>query len=383
MTKAVQPAHVDAILQAMIDQSSRQGAETTSQPSHISAQSTSSYASSFPSAAPYPDISEDVNMESSADKRSRESPDSTLKPEGKSLKTSGPATASSTRHIASSSCATDNITPNVNEEQETTSKASTVRWKANDAPQARLLVRQMHRRIPAWKLKLCVEALNARPIDLVRIAEVIEIQFATEELFDVATQCLTEIAKEMESTDSSVGATGAAAAAPNQSEKEAIEAGPAPSETNEETETTDEEPSSQAGKDDSHKQAGDQGATAPDSSKPTSPAAAPSQGATASHEESTSKHADASSKESSQDWITRFLKGGHDLLWPTGLASSACPTLLTGLKMDNSDHLIDNLMDWERKFESANLEKHKQFLQEAQLLVYDNPLEATAWENGS
>ena len=38
---------------------------------------------------------EDVSMELPADKRSRESPDSTLKPEGKSLKTSGVATATS------------------------------------------------------------------------------------------------------------------------------------------------------------------------------------------------------------------------------------------------------------------------------------------------
>ena len=43
--------------------------------------------------------------------------------------------------------------------------------------------------------------------------------------------------------------------------------------------------------------------------------------------------------------------------------------------MGESDHLIDSLMEWERKFESA--EKHKQFLQDG-----DNPLEATAWENG-
>ena len=39
-------------------------------------------------------------------------------------------------------------------------------------------------------------------------------------------------------------------------------------------------------------------------------------------------------------------------------------------------------MEWERKFESADLEKHKQFLQEAQIPVCDSPLEATVWENG-
>ena len=59
---------------------------------------------------------------------------------------------------------------------------------------------------------------------------------------------------------------------------------------------------------------------------------------------------------------------------PGTLVPSACPTFLTGLKM--------NFMEWERKFESADLEKHKQFLQEAQLPVCDHPLEATAWENG-
>ena len=50
--------------------------------------------------------------------------------------------------------------------------------------------------------------------------------------------------------------------------------------------------------------------------------------------------------------------------------------------MGESDHLIDNLMEWERKFQSADLEKHKQFLRDTQLAVGDNPLEATAWENG-
>ena len=53
-----------------------------------------------------------------------------------------------------------------------------------------------------------------------------------------------------------------------------------------------------------------------------------------------------------------------------------------GLTMDTSDHQIDNLMEWERKFESADLVKHKQFLQEAKLSACDNPLEAIAWENG-
>ena len=76
------------------------------------------------------------------------------------------------------------------------------------------------------------------------------------------------------------------------------------------------------------------------------------------------------------------MKAGHDLLLPLGLTPATGPTLLTEVKMGVSDHLIDDLMEWERKLESADLEKHKQFLQDAQLTLGDNPLEATAWENG-
>ena len=64
------------------------------------------------------------------------------------------------------------------------------------------------------------------------------------------------------------------------------------------------------------------------------------------------------------------------------LTPTTGPTLLTGVKVGESDHLIDDLMEWERKFESANLENHKQFLQDAQLIVGDHPMEAAAWENG-
>ena len=85
----------------------------------------------------------------------------------------------------------------VSVEQETTSKPPVIRRKANDASEARLLVRQMHKRIPAWKLKLCAEAFIARPIDHARIAEVTEIQFVSDELVERwQLQCLIDIARE-------------------------------------------------------------------------------------------------------------------------------------------------------------------------------------------
>ena len=53
---------------------------------------------------------------------------------------------------------------------------------------------------------------------------------------------------------------------------------------------------------------------------------------------------------------------------------SMSPTLLTGVKMGNEDCLIDDLMDWERRLENANLDNHQQFLRNAQLAVSHHPI---------
>ena len=166
----------DPALQAMIDQSLDSSASAASQPFHISAPSSSgtltgvkgSYASTSPDAPPYPDSVEDVSMESPADKRSRESPDSTLRPEGKSLKTSGVATA--TENVTSSACVADTAT--CNESNGAAPEIPTVRWRAREVAETRLLMQQLHNRMPAWKLKTCDEALRITPVDLARIAEV-------------------------------------------------------------------------------------------------------------------------------------------------------------------------------------------------------------------
>ena len=67
---------------------------------------------------------------------------------------------------------------------------------ANTAPEARLQTKQMHTRVPAWKLPLCIQALNARPIDLAHVAEVTEILFASSDLVIVAAKCLADLARE-------------------------------------------------------------------------------------------------------------------------------------------------------------------------------------------
>ena len=91
-------------------------------------------------------------------------------------------------------------------------------------------------------------------------------------------------------------------------------------------------------------------------------------------------------KEPAQDqpkaWVDRVISAGHSILWPQSTSPSLGPTLLTGVKLGEEDRLVDDLMEWERKLENANLDNHAQFLRNAQLTVSNHPLEATAWENG-
>ena len=232
-TKTVQPMHIDDALKAMIDQPVKSGASTTMASSQLTAQSDSSAneknkgssVSAFLGVPPSPEPSKDVSMAASADKRSRESPDTTTKPDGKSWKTSEAASPSPARDDISESCVAGTHMSDVSTGQDANPRLPTNLRLANDASEARLLTRQMHKRVPAWKLQLCIEALNARPIDLARITEVTEIQFANDELVTVAAQCLADLAREFESTSLSTDHVGATSAASSQAEKESVNAG--------------------------------------------------------------------------------------------------------------------------------------------------------------
>ena len=232
-------------------------------------------------------------MEAYADKRSRESPDTTSKPDGKSLKTSEAASPSPARQDTSGSCAVDTLMFDESVEQEAASRPSTIRRRANDASEAGLLTRQMYKRIPAWKLKMCVEALNARPIDHTHITEVTDIQFASDELVDAAAQCLDDLAKETESANDYVKHAGAATAAPSQNEKESTDARQAPQEPEKEPEGIAEACGVQSGEDKSHITAGELCATAQGSAQPNSSTATPTQDATASRHGTISEHGGA------------------------------------------------------------------------------------------
>ena len=101
--------HIDSALQALIDQSV-QSAPSAADQTYLGKDSVTpdptveSKGSQLPVCdfdPPFPTSLPDVYVEPSADKRSRESPDSTLKPEHKSLKTSGVAGATDEEPVGS------------------------------------------------------------------------------------------------------------------------------------------------------------------------------------------------------------------------------------------------------------------------------------------
>ena len=149
----------------------------------------------------------------------------------------------------------------------------------------------------------------------------------------MAVQCLNEIVKEIESANACAGTPGTTAAAPSHDDNESMNDKSTSPESEKESKTTAE---GLADKDDLHKEATDQCAAAQGSSQSTSTAAAQSQDATASLDGSVSKKENESAKDSTQNWITRFVKAGHDLLWPSGLTPTTGPTLLTGVKSASS-----------------------------------------------
>ena len=136
-TKEARPVHIDPALQAMIDQSSQMRSGSVGPTYHVDPQASSCVSDESKESpemtsatqTPFPSSVEDVTMEFTADKRSRESPDSTLKPEGKSLKTSEVATA--TAASATSICAVDVEVPDTSNSQ-----TPTIRWKPKTVPEA-------------------------------------------------------------------------------------------------------------------------------------------------------------------------------------------------------------------------------------------------------
>ena len=353
-TRKTQPMHIDPALQALIDQSAQVAPNAASQAYAGKDPATSDSTAEFKGSQlpvcnfepPFPTSVPDVCMESSVDKRSRESPDSTLKPEHKSLQTSGVAVATEEEPIVFGTCAIAATTADQSEIE-----PRTIRWNVKEKTEVRPTMWRFHHSSPAWKLKICVDAMKVRPVDLSSLAQTTSVKFASVELVEMAVHWLEEITAEMKKDDTSQQVTSGSA------------------EASTEDQASGDQPTSSD-------------AAAPKSESTTEVVSTQQQDAVASEEKTNTREHCEPVREQPKAWVDRVVSAGHSILWPQSTTLSMGPTLLTGGKLGEEDRLVDDLMDWERKLENANLDNHAQFLRNAQLTVSNHPMEATAWENG-
>ena len=193
--------------------------------------------------------------------------------------------------------------------------------------------------------------MKTRPVDLSSLAQTTGVRFASDELVEMAAQCLEKITAEMKQHDASQQVTSGI-----------VEA------LTKEQASSDQPTSSDV---------------AAPKSESTTEAMPPQQpDAVASEEKTNTSDRSEPVQEQPKEWVDRVVSAGHSILWPQSTTVAMGPTLLTGVKLGEEDRLVDDLMDWERKLENANLDNHMQFLRNAQLTVSNHPVEATAWENG-
>ena len=206
---------------------------------------------------------------------------------------------------------------------------------------------------PAWKLKTCIDAMKARPVDLLSLAQTTSVRFASVELVEMAAHNLEKIAAEMKQDDVSqqvsAGFVGASTKDQASSDQPAVPDAAAPK-----SESTSE----------------------------VMPVQQPD--AVASEDKTNTSDRNEPVREQPKEWVDRVVSAGHSILWPQSTTVALGPTLLTGVKLGEEDRLVDDLTDWEWRLENANLDNHITSLpsRNAQLTVSNHPMEATAWENG-
>ena len=307
-------------------------------------------------AVPFPDSAEDVSMDSGADKRSRASPDSTLKPEGKSLKTSDTTNTPATQDPDDASAAMNAKPSNVTKRPKTDSEAKS-------------LMREMHQRMPAWKSEKLLELSKAEQVDLAALGEATGILFESQEMLNEAIAHLREIRKEKDGTeDADLDDSKSTDNSPSQSEDQDMSED---KRSNDQKEKTNE--ASKGGA-----TAASTATSAMGGTKATPEGTSGQQDATASSAEKATEEG-KSVPESHKEWFNRVTKEGQEVLWPP-VNSDQCPTLLTGVQASDLKSL--ETLGWEDKLESADLKKHMDYLSGRQFASHPHPLEATAWENG-
>ena len=317
-------------------------------------------------APPLPDSIDDVSMDSGVDKRSRQSPDSTLKPEGKSLKTS---------ETAPTGTATDTL-----ETSKIGSKSSNVPKAPMTIPEAKSLMWEVHHRMPAWKAEKLLEFHKSDQVDLAALGEVTGILFDSQDMMNEAVQYLEKIRTGKEGKEKAdLGVPKASDPHSSQSNDQDMSDDKRSDDLNDQKETK----SAPAGNASAVSNgAGSSDGTTnkdPKSSSEKSEDTSQQQDANASSTENATKAKTNAVSETHKDWFSRVTQEGQQVLWHPR-ASARCPTLLTGVQPSNLKGL--ETLGWEDKLESADLEKHAEYLRGRQFVALPHPLEATAWENG-
>ena len=195
-TMVAQPMQIDSVLQALLNPSAKASSSQSAvnydlgTPVNVdhADQPMGSNECASGIAAPFPNSIEDVSMDSGVDKRSRESPDSTLKPEGKSLKISENATTPVTKDTEEMPTVDDKKSSNVTKWPKTVSEAKS-------------LMREVHQRMPAWKADRLLEAHKTEQVHLAALGEATGILFESQDMFNEAVMHLERLRKEKDGED--------------------------------------------------------------------------------------------------------------------------------------------------------------------------------------
>ena len=229
-------------------------------------------------------------------------PDSTLKPEHKSLKTSGVAVATEEEPIVFGTSAV--IATAVDQFDV---GPQTIRWSVKEKTEVRSIMWRLHHSSPAWKLKICIDAMKVRPVDLSSLAQKTSVMFASAELVEMAVRCLDEIAAEMKKDESkdSYAASSSLSLETGKTEEDEIsqQVTSGSIEASREGQTSCDQP---AGSD----------AAAPKSESTTEAMSTQQPDAVASKEKMNTHDQCDSDREQPKEWVDRVISAVHSILWP-------------------------------------------------------------------
>ena len=326
-TVTAQPMQLDSALQALLNPSASMSSGQKNlkydlgTPANLDSanQPMGSNEHACGTAAPFPDSAEDVTMDSGVDKRSRESPDSTLKPEGKSLKTS-----EATSTVAATDTGEVQMTENA--------KPSTMTKRPTTIPEAKSIMWEVHHRMPAWKAEKLIESLKSDEVDLAALGEATGILFESKEMWCDAVQYQEKIRKEKpRKGDADSGVSKKSEPCSSQSHQD-VSTEKGSDDLTEQKETTSTPTGAASTVPNTTGSSGGIATQVPKSSSKSSAVTNQQPDANASSTDLAAKEKKNPVPESHEDWFSRVTKAGQEVLWHP---RPRCPTLLTGVQPSN------------------------------------------------